>query len=57
MKKILDNTRSYPVMSTNFIILLVGITGLEPVRLTALDFESSVSTNSTISPYYHDIVS
>ncbi len=29
---------------------MVAITGLEPVRITALGFEASVSTSSTISP-------
>lgn len=30
---------------------MVAITGVEPVRQSALGLESSVSTSSTISPY------
>ena len=33
-----------------FFLSLVGMNGLEPLRLSACEFESHVSTNSTTSP-------
>ena len=33
---------------------MVGVLGLEPRSLAALDFESSVFTNFTILPFRHD---